>query len=137
MIDQTQQELLDELCPQLRPLIGGVMKCQHACQALDFFRGRPHAWLQVSDIAYHLDLPAATTEHVLNRLRELGILERITVLDQFMFYGLSHQEETLRFLDQYWSWRDVWRSQLEQVKSVLRLDPPGPTSGTDVLSSSL
>jgi DNA-binding IclR family transcriptional regulator len=121
MHDKTQQEFLNELCPHLRPLIARVLECECGCQTLDFFRRRPLAWLEASDIAYHLHRPPNETTEILKRLTEAGVLERFTVLDSRTFYGLSQRHEILQALDQFWAWRDHWDAQLEQVKDALQL----------------
>ena len=122
MQDKTQQDLMSELCPNLRPLIARVLECECGAQTLDFFRRRPRAWLQMSDIAYHLRQTPKQTMAILNLLAEEGILERFTVLNTGTFYGLSQRHEILRALDQFWDWRDYWHAHLEQVKDALQLN---------------
>lgn len=121
MQDLTQQEFLNELCPRLRPLIAHVLECDRACQVLDFFRRRPLAWLEASDIAYHLHHPQDETTEILKQLTEAGLLDRFTVLNSRTFYGLPQRGDILQALDQFWGWRDHWKAQLEQVKDVLQL----------------
>ncbi|MBI4790365.1 MAG: hypothetical protein HY782_25310 [Chloroflexi bacterium] len=121
MRDQTQQDFLNALCPKLRPLIARVLECDCGCQVLDFFRQRPRAWLQMSDIAYHLRQTPQQTIVILNVLVEQGIVEHFTVLNRWTFYGLSQRHEILRALDQFWTWRDHWHARMEQVKDALQL----------------
>ncbi len=121
MQDLTQQEFLNELCPRLRPLIARILECDCACQTLDFFRRRPLAWLESSDISYHLQRPQAETIKILEQLTEVGLLDRFTVLNSQTFYGLASRSEILKALDQFWVWRDHWNAQLEQVKDTLQL----------------
>lgn len=121
MPDKTQQEFLNELCPQLRPLIARLLETECGCQALDFFRHRPRAWLQVTDIAYYLRQPPQQTMATLDVLIEEGILERFTVLDTWTFYGLSRRHQILQALDLFWTWRDSWHARMEQVKGALQL----------------
>ena len=102
-------------------MIARVAECECGIQALDFFRRRPRAWLQASDIAYHLDLPRKQTLALLRVLTEEGILESIRVLNAWTFYGLSQRAESLAALDQFWAWRDDWHARVEQVKTALQL----------------
>ena len=129
MPNKTQQEFLNELCPQLRPLIARVLECDCGCQALDFFRRRPRVWLEVTDIAYHLRQPHPRTMATLNRLTEAGILECFTVLNTWTFYGLSQRHEILQALDPFWVWRDHWNAHVEQIKDALQL----PTTGASAI----
>lgn len=121
MQDKMQLDFLNELCPNVRPLIAQVLECECGCQALDFFRRRPRAWLGASDIAYHLGQPLDRTMTILNRLTEAGILEGFTVRNTWTFYGLSQRTEVLRALDQFWAWRDDRLAQIEQVRDALQL----------------
>lgn len=121
MQDPSQQELLNELCPRLRPLIAHVLECDCACQTLDFFRRRPLTWLEASDIAYHLHRPQEETVAILKQLTETGLLDRFTVLNSRTFYGLPERRDILKALDLFWEWRDHWNAQLEQVKDALQL----------------
>ncbi len=57
MDEITRQELLDELCPRLRPIVQRMMDCPCGCETLDFFRYRTHVWLESADIAHHLRQP--------------------------------------------------------------------------------
>ncbi len=121
MQDLTQQEFLNELCPRLRPLIARVLECDCTCQTLDFFRRRPLAWLESSDIAYHLHRPEDETIELLKQLTEAGLLDRFTVLNSQTFYGLAPRSDILKALDQFWVWRDHWNAQLERVRDALQL----------------
>ena len=121
MQDQPQHEFLNELCPHLRPMIAHVAGCECGIQALDFFRRRPHAWLQMGDIAYHLNLSRKQTAALLRVLIEERILERICVLDTWTFYGLSQRPESLAALDQFWAWRDDWHARIQHVRAALEL----------------
>ena len=47
MDEITRQELLDELCPRLRPTVQRMMDCPCGCEALDFFRYRPRGVARV------------------------------------------------------------------------------------------
>ncbi len=122
MQDKTQQDFLSELCPNLRPLIARVLECECGAQALDFFRRRPRAWLQMSDIAYHIGQTPTQTMVTLNLLTEERILERFTVLNTWTFYGLSQRNEILQALDQFWASRDHWHARMEQVKDALQFN---------------
>lgn len=121
MEDPTQQEFLNELCPRLRPLVARVLECECACQMLDFFRRRPLAWLEASDIAYHLHRPQEETVEILKQLTDTGFLDQFTVMNGRTFYGLPARSDILKALDQFWAWRDHWNAQLEQVKDTLQL----------------
>jgi hypothetical protein len=121
MQDPTRQEFLSELCPRLRPLFAHILECGCACQVLDLFRRRPLAWLEASDIAYHLRHPQGETTEILKQLTEAGLLDHFTVLNSRTFYGLPPRSYILGALDQFWTWRDHWNTQLERVKDALQL----------------
>ena len=124
MDESTRQELLDELCPHLRPLIARVMDCECGCEVLDFFRQRSLTWLEASDIAYHLRQSPAYVIEALNQLAEVGILERHTVLSRWTFYGLARNAGILQALEQFWSWRDDYHARLERAEDALKLRAP-------------
>lgn len=129
MDEVTRQQFLDELCPQIRPLIARLMDCACGCEILELFRRRPLTSLQASDIAYHLRLPQPQVIEGLSLLVDAGVIECRGILD-FTFYGLTHDSEIQRALEQFWVWRDHWRTRLERVRSGLQLNAPYPSSAT-------
>ncbi len=120
MGEKTRQVYLDELCPRLRPIAQRVMDCPCGCEALDFFRYRSRVWLETADIVHYLGLRLDQGVAALNLLTELGILERRDIFG-VGFYGLTHDEQVLNALEQFWAWRDDWHTRLEQVKDTLQL----------------
>lgn len=132
-MDQTmRQQFIDELCPRLRPLIGCVMDCECGSEVVEFFRRRSRTWLEASDIAYHLRQPYDQVVAALNQLTALGILERLTVLGSWTFYGLTQSAKILNALEQFWAWRDDWRTRMEQLKHELQLPATGKSSFTSL-----
>ncbi len=125
MDEKTRQEFLGELCPRLRPLALRMMECPCGCEALDFFRYRTRVWLETADIAHYLHQPIDRVIAALNLLTEVGILERRDIFG-VAFYGLTHNEEILNALEQFWTWRDDWLAHLERVKGTLQLGSARP-----------
>lgn len=116
----SRQEFLDELCPQLRPLVERLMDCDCGCEVIDFFRYRTLTWIEASEIAGQLQLPTERAGQSLAQLAAIGIVDRFEVLDR-AFFGLTRDPQALRTLEQFWLLRDGWRSQLEQARSALHL----------------
>ena len=112
---RTLDAFLDELCPHVRPLITRIMEREDECELLDWFRRRPLTWLQVDDIAYHLQRSREQVNEMLNWLVEAGIAQCRFISD-LTFYSLTDDSEILNTLEAFWSWRDNWYTHLEQVK---------------------
>lgn len=115
-----REEFLNDLCPRIRPVVAHLMECDCGCAVLDFFRQRPLTWLQASDVAYHLRQPHQVIAETLNQIAEAGLVERRNILNS-TFYGLTKNENLLNALEQFWVWRDDWRSRVESVRVALQL----------------
>ena len=119
----TRQYFLDELCPRLRTLIECVMDCDCGCEAVDFFRSRSLALAEARDIAAQVRLPLDQVLPSLDRLVELGIVERVMILNE-PFYGLTRDPRARSALEQFWLMRDDWRGRMEQTRATLLLRIP-------------
>ena len=120
MKNDTRQLFLADLCPHLRSLLGCLMDCECSCEVVDFFRNRALSRVQAQDIAGQLQRPWEQTVYALNRLVELGVLERHLVLD-WTFYSLTADTQILAALEQFWLVRDAWRLELKQAAEALHL----------------
>ncbi len=120
MEEATRQGFLDELCPQIRPLIARLMDCDCGCNILEFFRRRPLTSLQASDIAYHVRRPRTQVIEALNLLAEIGVIECQQIPD-FAFYRLTRDSEIQSALEQFWIWQDYWHTHLSRVRESLQL----------------
>jgi len=127
MDESVRQEFLDELCPQIRPLVARLMDCSCGCEILEFFRRRPLTSLEASDIAYHLRQPQSQIIEALSWLVCTGVIECQKIRD-FTFYGLTHDIEIQRALEQFWVWRDHWHARLEGIRNRLQLSTPNHSS---------
>lgn len=116
----TAEDFLDDLCPRVRPLIEHILNCGCGCEALDLFQNRPHTWNETADIAYFLQLPTERVVRTLDLLSELKVIECRDVLGT-TFYRLTEDSEILDRLDQYSTWREVWRSQWQEMQNALKL----------------
>lgn len=115
----TREEFLQDLCPSMRPIIASVMECDCGCEALDLLYKRPRAWLETADIAYHLGQPVDKTAATLERLHYFLVLNRREIFG-IAFYHMTDNQEILKALDQYWTWREVWRSRWQETQSALK-----------------
>ena len=120
MDDTTRHKFLDELCPHLRTLIECLMDCDCGCEVVDFFRHRKLTLIEARDIAGHLQRPLNEVAPSLDRLVEMGILERQVILD-WTLYGLARDAQIRNGLEQFWLLRDAWRQQWEQTQETLHL----------------
>ena len=120
MKNDTRQLFLADLCPQLRSLMGCLMDCECSCEVVDFFRNRALSRVQAQDIAGQVQRPLEQTVYALNRLVELGVMERHETLD-WTFYSLTADAQILAALEQFWLVRDAWRLELKQVAVALHL----------------
>lgn len=116
----TREEFLEDLCPGVRPIIAAVMECECGCEALDLLYNRPRTWLETTDIAYHLGQPVDKTIATLERLHYFLVLNRRDIFG-IAFFHLTENQEILQALDQYWTWREVWRSRWQQTQDTLKL----------------
>jgi predicted transcriptional regulator len=118
---RTSDTFLNELCPQVRPLITQIMEREEERDLLALFRRRPLTWLQVDDIAYYLQCSQAQVNEILNRLVDAGIVQ-----DRFIsgltFFSVTNDSEISNALEAFWSWSDNWNAHLEQIKHHLRHD---------------
>jgi len=122
-------EFLNDLCPQVRPLIADLMNCDCGCEILEFFRRRPLTSLQASDIAYHVRQSQAQVAETLNLLVGAKVIEPQKVLD-FTFYGLTHDLEIQRALEQFWVWRDHWHTHLSRIYEGLQFSTVDSSSAS-------
>lgn len=129
MDEWIREDLMDGLCPSIRPLVACMMDCEGGCRVLDLFRRRPLTWLQVSDISYHVSQPREQLDATLNRLVGLGILECLNVSGIWTFYGLTRDARILECLEQFWVWRDDWQTRWGQVQETLQLGTPDGSYG--------
>lgn len=116
----TREEFLEDLCPSVRPIIASIMECEGGCEALDLLYKRPRTWLETADIAYHLGHPVDQTAATLERLYYFMVLKRRNIFG-IAFYHLTENQQILEALDQYWTWREVWRSRWQQTQDALKL----------------
>lgn len=116
----TRQEFLEDLCPRVRPIIASIMECECGCEMLDLLSSRPHTWMETADIAYHMRLPAEQIVATLERLQNYMVVNRRDIFGM-VFYHLTENEEILEALDQYLTWRGVWRARWQQTQNALRL----------------
>lgn len=120
MSDKTQDEFLNDLCPRIRSTIVHIMNCDCGCEALDLFQKRPRTWNETADIAYLLKRSAQEIVPTLNHLLAFKVIQQREISGT-PFYRLTENTEILEGLDQYWTWRDVWRSRWQEIQSSLRL----------------
>lgn len=120
MDNETRKEFLGELCPRLRPVAARVLDCTWGCEALDFFRYRKRAWLDTADIAHYVGVPEDQAIDALNLLTEVRILQRQDIFG-VAFFSMTQNEEVLKGLEQFWTWRDDWLGKLEKVRGALHL----------------
>lgn len=120
MYDKTQEEFLKDLCPRVRAIIEHIMDCSCGCEALDLFQKRPRSWNECKDIAFYLKRPTEDVASTLNLLHDLGAIQSREIFEM-TFYHLTDDSEILEALDQYWTWRELWRSRWRQMQSSLKL----------------
>lgn len=115
----TLEEFLDDLCPHVRPVIASIMECEGGCRALDLLYSRPRTWLETADLAYHLQQPLEQVIPTLEQLVYFRVLSRRAIFGM-AFYRLTEDEEILQALDQYWTWREVWRARWQETQVALK-----------------
>lgn len=116
----TCEEFLNDLCPNVRPIIAAVMECKCGCEALNVLYNRPRTWTETADIAYHLRQPVEVVAATLEQLNYFMVLSRRDIFGM-EFYRLTENKDILHALDQYWTWREVWRSRWQETQNVLKL----------------
>lgn len=120
MHDKTRDEFLNDLCPHIRPIIIQIMTCDCGCEALDLFQKRPRTWNESADIAYLLKRSVQEVIPTLHHLLDLNVIQYREIFGT-PYYRLTEDTEVLEALDQYWTWRGVWRSGWQQMQSSLKL----------------
>lgn len=116
----TREEFLNDLCPNVRPTIASIMECECGCEALDLLYKRPRTWTETADIAYHLRQPVEQVAATLERLDYYLVLNRRDIFGM-AFYRLTEDLGILHALNQYFIWREVWRSRWQQTQDALKL----------------
>ena len=116
----TREEFLDDLCPRVRPIIAAIMECECGCEALDVLYSRPRTWTETADLAYHLRQPVEQVVPTLERFLSVGVLSRRDLFGM-VFYRLTEDQEMRQALDQYWTWREVWRRHWQETQNALKL----------------
>ncbi|MDL1894710.1 hypothetical protein FBQ82_00410 [Anaerolineae bacterium CFX7] len=120
MYDKTRDEFLNDLCPRVRPLIAQIIECECGCELLDVFQTRPRTMLELADVTYHVKLSQTDVVPTLELFQALAVIERREILDT-TFYRLTQDAEIIAALEQFWTWRQVWHANIQEVRSALKI----------------